>query len=424
MPDAEARESEGVVVAKDAAPSPEEAAQIAAAISRALRRAANKSRAPARLIAGGGGFRARRGERAFRLFLLSSFGAFVLLPFLVASLYWGLVASDQYVAEAKFALRSAETSTLAALGVNLQAHQQADDAQVVVKYILSRAMADALDKKLGLRAIFSRTDIDYLSRLDPGEPAEKLEKYWRRRVDARVETLSGVVSLQVRAFAPHDAVTIAQNVVELSEKLVNDLSSRLRADALTQARAEASRAQKRMEAAMSTLRVVRDAQGVFDAPAAAQSLDRIITRLRMELAASEESLALQASASAVDSPQLRLLNARVESLKKQIDDYTAQIASTQRDGSLAGRAGVLAEAQAELSVAQQQHTAAERAYQAARVDLEAQRAYLTLFLAPSLPQKPLYPRRWLEWAIIVAPSALAWALLAGVASLARDHMAK
>jgi capsular polysaccharide transport system permease protein len=163
---------------------------------------------------------------------------------------------------------------------------------------------------------------------------------------------------------------------------------------------------------------------VLDAPAAAQALDRIITRLRIELAAAEESLALQASAAAIDSPQLRLLNARVDSLKKQIADYAAQIASSRKDRSLAGRAGVLAERQVEVSVAQQLHAAAESALQAARVDLETQRAYLTPIVSPSLPQKALYPHRLLEWAIIVAPATLAWIALAALAVLARDHMAK
>ena len=60
--------------------SAEEASLKAKSISRALRRAANKSRAPTSVIAGGGGFQARRGDRAFRLGVLASFAAFVVAP--------------------------------------------------------------------------------------------------------------------------------------------------------------------------------------------------------------------------------------------------------------------------------------------------------------------------------------------------------
>jgi capsular polysaccharide transport system permease protein len=92
--------------------TPQDASLKAKSIALALRRAANKSRAPTRVITGGGGFQARRGDRAFRLGVLASFAAFVIAPFLVASIYWGLIASKQYVTETKFALRAGEASSL------------------------------------------------------------------------------------------------------------------------------------------------------------------------------------------------------------------------------------------------------------------------------------------------------------------------
>lgn len=83
------------------------------AISRALRRAARQSRQPTPLIVGGGvGVRARRGDRAFRLGLIMSFIVMVAAPAVAASIYWGLIASKQYVSEAKFTLRSGEASPL------------------------------------------------------------------------------------------------------------------------------------------------------------------------------------------------------------------------------------------------------------------------------------------------------------------------
>ena len=45
---------------------------------------------------GGAGFRARKGDRAFRIGILASFVALFLLPLLGVSIYWGLIASKQY----------------------------------------------------------------------------------------------------------------------------------------------------------------------------------------------------------------------------------------------------------------------------------------------------------------------------------------
>lgn len=429
MPEPGATNRPGATPLARAAPReamrPEDAEQAAKAISRALRRAANKSRTPTSVIAGGGGFKARRGDRAFRAGLVASFVVCVVIPVLAASIYWGLIASKQYVTEAKFALKSADSSSLTALGAGGgHGDQQMQDAQVVADYIRSRAMVEALDKKLDLRAMYSRPGVDYFSAFDPTDPMELLEKYWKKRVDASFDMLSGIISVHVRAFTPQDSLAITQNIVEFSEQLVNELSTRSRRDALAQARAELTRAEERLKSATATMRDARNAEGVLDAPTAADAINKIITQLRFELSAAQESLALQASAAATDSPQVRLLQARVSSLKKQIADYSAQIASADNSGSLAGHAGVLSERQVDLAIAQQQYALASTAYENARVDLESRRAYLSPFLRPTLAEKSIYPRRWIEWSIIVAPATLGWAILVALAFLVRDHMAK
>ena len=163
------------------------------------------------------------------------------------------------------------------------------DSQVVVRYILSRAMVDELDKSIDLRGKFSQAD--YLSRFDPVDPIEKLEKYWRKRVDATVDMMSGIVSFQIRAFTPADSLVIAKKVIELSEKLVNELSTRTRRDAVSQTQAEVARAEARLKSATATMRDARNSEGVLDAPAAADAINKVLTQLRLDLATTEENLA-------------------------------------------------------------------------------------------------------------------------------------
>ncbi len=409
--------------------SPQDAVVKANSIAQALRRAANKSRGPTRIITGGGGFQARRGDRAFRLGVIASFAAVVVAPLLVASIYWGLIASKQYVTETKFALRAGEGSSLDLLsggGGGSQASQQIQDAQVLVNFIRSRSMVEALDRKIGLRAMFSRPGVDYFSSFDPDDPIEELEKYWKKRVDASIDIMSGIISVHLRAFTPNDSLALSQNVAELSERLVNEMSTRSRRDALAQARTELTRAEQQLKNATGAMRDARNAEGVLDAPAAAEAIGKVVTSLQMELSRTQEDLALHRDAETADSPQARLLNARVQSLKSQIEDYSTQIASGGEKGadSLAQRAGVLSRHQIELSLAQQRYSLAASAFENARVDLETQRAYLISFLRPTLAEKSLYPRRWIEWAIIVVPATLGWLALMAVAFLVRDHMAK
>lgn len=80
--------------------------------------------------------------------------------------------------------------------------------------------------------------------------------------------------------------------------------------------------------------------------------------------------------------------------------------------------------QIELDLARQRYALAASMFENARFDLETQRAYLVSFLRPTLAEKSLYPRRWIEWGIIVAPATIGWLALIAVAFLVRDHMAK
>ncbi|MFY9627999.1 MAG: hypothetical protein WAK03_07585 [Methylocystis sp.] len=397
-------------------------------ISRALRRAARKARAPAAIISGGAGFQARKGARAFRMGLIASFILLVIVPLMIESVYWGLIATKQYTTEAKFALRSGEASPLDALGgvIGAPASQQMQDTQIIANYIKSRTMVEALNKALDLRRIYARPEVDYFSRLSRSDTIEDLVKYFRKRMDVSVEAVSGIVQIDIRAFTPEDSLALTNKAIELSEILVNDLSTRSRRDAFQLAQSELNRAEGRLRAATEQMREVRDTQGVLDASAAAEAITKVINVLRLELSHAEESIATQGGAVTPDAPQVRVLNARIKSLKSQIADYTRQIAGGSDAGgdSMAQRLGALSRQQVELDLARQQYVLASANYESARVALETQTGYLASFLHPTLAEKSTYPRRGWEWSIVVFPALLIWMLLASLALVARDYMAK
>lgn len=403
-----------------------EAREVAANVSRALRRAARQARAPASIISGGAGLRGRKGDKAFRIGIIASFCVIFLGALVVASVYWGLLASRQYSTELKFSIRTGQASPLDALGglFGLGASQQSQDTQIVADYIKSRAMVEALDKALDLRRIYARSGGDYFSRFDADEKVEELEKYWRKRIDVKIETVSGIVDVNVRAFTPEDSLALSEKILSLSETLVNDLSTRSRRDALATSRGELDRAEKRLQDATAAMRDARNAEGVLDAKAAAESLDKVVSALRLDKARLEQDLATLPPDRSV-SPTARVTETRIAAIDKQIDEYNRQIASNRtRGGSMADRLGELSRHQTELDLARQQYAQSSAIYQNARVNLETQQAYLVTSLRPTLAQYATYPRRWWEWSIIVFPALLIWSVLAAIAFLVRDNMAK
>ena len=143
------------------------------------------------------------------------------LPTLVGAIYFGLIASDRYVTEARFAIRPAlgasEKGSSESGGASSGVPNQmvAQDMLITREYILSRPMLEFLEAQLPLRAWFSGDNIDYFSRFDPDKPIEKFLRYWKRRVSVDVEAGSGIMSVSVEAFDPDQSLTIALSLIHI-----------------------------------------------------------------------------------------------------------------------------------------------------------------------------------------------------------------
>ena len=402
----------------------ERSREMAAAVSRALRRAARQARQPTPLIVGGG-VPVRRGDRNFRLGIIAGFVAVVLVPAIVAGVYWGLIATRQYATEVKFTLRSNDSSVSNALGgfLGMPTSRQAQDTDIIVSYIQSPELLKDIAKTVNFQDVYGSPSIDYFSRLPPDAPIEKVEKYWDNHNDVKHETASGIVTVNVRAFTPQDSEKIASEIVRLSEHVVNDLADRPRRDALEQAKLELTRAEQRLQDATAAMRDARNAEGVLDASATATAINDVISTLRLKLAETESALA-PFGPQAPDAPQVRVYNAKISKLKEEIENFSNQIAESHGSQSLANRLGTLSLAQTQIDVARLRYVSATATYEAARIEMETQKTYVLAFLQPILAQKSTYPHRILQWLIIVVPCLALWGLGSALAVMARDNMAK
>ena len=418
-----------------------DAQQRAAAISKGFRAAVRKANAPTVFVSGGGGFRARKGARYFFYGVIASFILLVLVPTVLVSVYYGLIASKQYATETRFSLQSGEGSVLDSLGgvVGIGTSQQAQDTQIIAAYIKSRAMLEIIDKAFDFKKLYGRIDVDYFSRLDTSNKIEDQQKYWEKRVDAKVEAQSGIITVEVRAFSAKESLAIANKIVEASEKLVNDLSARSRQDLLRQSSLELERAQLNLSKTSDDMRIARNAEGILDATATAAVSNKILTALRIELSSREQDFAVRAKTVTADAPQMRILSAQIANLKEQITKINNEVANEAdlkpvQNGidiaqgnstptkTLSSSMNALERKQVELLIAQQRYATAATAYESARLDVATQRAYLSPFLLPTLAEDAIYPKRWWNWTIFVLPDVIAWLLLLGISFMVRDYM--
>jgi capsular polysaccharide transport system permease protein len=401
---------------------------VARALSEAARRARFSTRG--RRALAGGGFYARRGERFIRLATIVGFVAIVVLPSLAGTVYFGFIASDQYVSEARFALRGGATPKLDTIGAltGVPSLEIIQDTQILINYFQSRALVETLQSEIGVIGMFSRPEVDYFSRLDPERPIEKILRYWKTMIDASVQLPSGIVTLSVRAYTPTDAAAIARTVLEACERLVNDMNDRMRKDALGLTEVEQERARDRLARARAALEQARNEEGLLSAEKALDAQNMLITGERAKLLGLQQDYETQRQYMAEEAPQLRALKKRIDAAKQQIAALEAQLTRRGDDPRatkvLSGAMTRLEYLDFERQIAENIYASALEAHERARLASDTQLLYLTTFVRPMEAQQARYPRRLLTIGIVVAASLAAFGVAMGSMALVRNHMAR
>ncbi|MCA3805873.1 MAG: hypothetical protein IOC32_34230, partial [Burkholderia sp.] len=136
--------------------------------------------------------------------------ATVIIPTAIATLYFGVIASDVYVSESRFVVKSPQKQTQSSVvGAFLQGaglSRSTDDTYSVIDYMASR---DALRELNANNYIFDAYTKhgDFVSRFHtwPDNSFEELWKYYDKHVvTATLDSESGITKLQVRAYTAED----------------------------------------------------------------------------------------------------------------------------------------------------------------------------------------------------------------------------
>jgi capsular polysaccharide transport system permease protein len=368
--------------------------------------------------------------------LLWTFALIVVLPTLVASVYLCFIASNRYVAEFRAAVRSVEpmkSSEIPSLLGLAGMSQTGNDSHAVVQYLESRQALEDIDAAASVRTRYEAPTVDWLSRLGKDEPVEGFVRYWRRMLDAYYETTTGTIVVRVEAFAPADALAVSSAALSLSEKLVNQLSTRARADTLSFADAEVAKAEARLSGVNLRLRDLRDKEQVLDPRKAAETTLGIAAKLREEIAGANAQLSAQRSSLSASAPSVIAMRERIVGLERELDringEATAAPGSSSDASGAASPSKPLSGVISDFDQLENERLFAEKAYQSAlasletaRMDANRQQIYLATIVRPELPQEPVFPRPIRNTATVFGIALAIWLIGALAAFAIRDHM--
>jgi capsular polysaccharide transport system permease protein len=367
--------------------------------------------------------RLRRLFRSFNPWLWGIVG----LPTLIAGVYYFAIASDLYLSEAKFIIRSPKQVQASGIGALLQSTglgRADDDTAAVQDFITSRDAVRQLEQKNQLREIFNRPEGDFITRF-PGILFWRTDfeaLFWRydHFISVVTDTSTGVTTLAVKAYRPEDSQMLATAVLNYSEQLINELNERARRDALATARGEVERAEQRIAQVQTELTAYRVKQKMLDPKSASSGVLELIGQMNAALANARTQLG-ELLNNSPNSPQIPLVKNRIASLDKLIAEERAK---------LSGAADSVVSTLTEYERLNLQRELAEKALasaftslEAARLEAQRQQLYLETIAQPNLADYPLYPKRFVSFFMVLVSCLLvygiAWLLIAS----AREHAA-
>jgi len=352
--------------------------------------------------------------------------AIVGLPTLAAGVYYFAIASDLYLSEAKFIVRSPKQVQSSSIGALIQSTGLAravDDTAVVEDFIMSRDAVRRLERENDLRALFSRPEGDLVTRF-PGilmrSDFEALFRRYDHFVSIETDHTSGVTALRVKAYRPEDALTIASALLNYSEQLVNELNERARKDALSTAEQEVDRAQQRVSAIQRQLTAYRVEQKMIDPKSASAGVLELIGQMSAAQATARQQLG-ELFKNSPNSPQIPVVQSRIASLDKLIAEERTKLSG--ETNSVVAALTEYERLALDRELAEKALASAFTSLEAARLEAQRQQLYLETIAQPNLADYPLYPKRIVSFVMVLVSCLLAYGIAWLLVISAREHAA-
>ncbi len=348
----------------------------------------------------------------------------VAIPTLIAGCYFGFIASDRYVSESRFIVRNPQKTVPSGLGALLQGTSLArsqDDTYSVHDFILSRDALRELEQKVRFRQEFSDPNIDVFGRfprLDRDASFEALYRYYEDHVAIDYDTASSISVLRVTAFSAKEAYDINDQLLGMGETLVNSLNARARQDLIKTAEAEVHAAEAVSSSAATALSTFRSSHAVFDPEKQGALQLAGITKIEEDLHASELQLA-EMERVAPANPQVGMLQARVDSLRRRLASETARV--TGASDSLTAKSAQYDQLVMRNAFAERELAAALSSLETARNEALRKQLYLERLVRPNLPDRALEPRRIRSVFMVFVLGMICWGVLSMVVSSVKEH---
>lgn len=348
----------------------------------------------------------------------------VALPTFLAIVYFGFLASDVYISESRFVVRSPGKASTSQLGMFLGASgftNAGEESYAVVDYVRSREALTETNRDGLVTKIYERPDASFLDRFGGpfgGKSVEHLFRYFGDKVQIEYDTSTQITKLTVRAFNPVDSRQLNERLLEQSEQLINRLSERGRRDAIASAQLEVDTARDKARNAAVALARFRNEKGIIDPEKQAAINLQMMSKLQDALIAQQTQLA-QLQAYTPRNPQIPSVKIAIANIQREIDRQGSRVAGSAN--SLSSVASQYQQLVFDAEFAGKQLAVSLASLQDALNEASKKQVYVERIASPNLPDYPLEPRRSRSILATFLLGLLVWGVATTLVAGIREH---
>jgi capsular polysaccharide transport system permease protein len=345
---------------------------------------------------------------------------------LLTAAYWLMMASDRYVSEANVIIRKTDLIGVPSFDLSMLvpgvSGVNRSDQLLLREYLLSVDMLKKLDAALDLRAHYSDTRRDIVSRMWFRDASmEWFHRHYRSRVGIVYDDYAGVLRLHVQAYDAQAAQAISGMLVQEGERYMNQLGHELAEEQVNFLMTQVDQAQRRYQQASKALLGFQNEKGLVSPQATAESIGLIVAKLEEQRAQIQTQLASLPTALDKNHPNILMLRQSLVAVDQQIAQEKAKLASM-KGKTLNVTMEEFRRLQMEVTFTSDLYKVALTALEKGRMDATRMLEKVSVLQAPTLPEYPMEPRRIYKVVVTLLFALLLAGILKLLESIVLDHV--
>ena len=364
----------------------------------------------------------RRRKRLGVLFV--KLACFIALPSMIAGYYFYQVATPMYATYTQFIIQKADAPGAAGGGLlSKTPFANVTDSIAVQGYLTSRDSMLRLDENPGFRGLFQDPSVDVLQRLAPDATNEDAYGIYEDKVVIGFDPTEGVIKMEVIAPSPESSLSISKALIGYAEEQVDQLTQRLRGDQMVGAEGNYAEAERKMTEAQDRVANLQRQLNTFDPGAAFQLVMNQIAGLDDQILQKQLELAQLQDNARPNQTKLRVLQREIELLQLKLEEKQALVTQgNDETNSIVNINAELSKAMNDLELRQSLLAVGLENLESARVEANRQTRYLSLGVAPVLPDKATYPRAFENTLLSIVIFAGIYLMISLTVSILREQV--